>query len=599
MPYPHRPLSHTDDPSSPMQSLTIEELLSFKDKPGLAAARTLRKWEEANPGAATLAGFIPPLAIAQSAAALRDPDAPTWEKALSSLDFGPMKAVSGAVSALRGAPSPREAISELDVYHGGVEHSGPPKAGQIGGEGTYDEGPGFYVTPNKGEAEAYARGAKRYGTPTLYKYDLPDEHLQDYVNFDEPFTEQTANVQQGLQELFPDSLGDEDLVKKLRDQFWRDRQNFNEPFRMAAMAAGLRGVRTNDPIGGRATGEGEYISVFDPDELELLDDMAYDASTGFVGQDKSFAASMESTQALILDNFDIVKDHVPEGGYMSGFKAWLSKNYKPVAIDELAQSETMLTNVVKKWAGEVSAQQAKIKQIPPGLSAHDAKGSSPVGFADLYKQHPPEGKANAFDLLKFLNNPVHGKTTGLNSVQKLKHYHSFLEFQGETATAQSVKKKLESMGHYIEDFAPDDDVVQDMLSDMAGKGEYSSTHMKAFQKAAGLSPSSAEYLPDELMVGPAALSSEQLVKFNTMSAAQKDAYVNVIQEFGDVNITGMDKYPTDMLDHLTQFPDTSPGDMKQLAKYSKMKIDDLSNNEFEHYMDLKYPNTPSKSHLSK
>lgn len=64
----------------------------------LLAAKKLRAYENEHPLQALIGGFTPGVGQASSLAALRDPDAPWWEKGLSSLEFLPV--AGGAAKAV-------------------------------------------------------------------------------------------------------------------------------------------------------------------------------------------------------------------------------------------------------------------------------------------------------------------------------------------------------------------------------------------------------------------------------------------------------------------------------------------------------------------
>lgn len=66
--------------------------------PTLIAAKKLRAYEEAHPVQAIIGGFTPGIGQASAAAALRDPDAPWWEKALNAPGLIP--GVAGASKAI-------------------------------------------------------------------------------------------------------------------------------------------------------------------------------------------------------------------------------------------------------------------------------------------------------------------------------------------------------------------------------------------------------------------------------------------------------------------------------------------------------------------
>jgi hypothetical protein len=66
--------------------------------PTLVAAQKLRAYEEAHPVQAILGGFTPGIGQASAAAALRDPDAPWWEKGLNAVGLVP--GAGGAAKAL-------------------------------------------------------------------------------------------------------------------------------------------------------------------------------------------------------------------------------------------------------------------------------------------------------------------------------------------------------------------------------------------------------------------------------------------------------------------------------------------------------------------
>lgn len=57
--------------------------------PTLVAAKKLRAYEEAHPVQAIVGGFTPGIGQASAAAALRDPDAPWWEKGLNTIGLVP------------------------------------------------------------------------------------------------------------------------------------------------------------------------------------------------------------------------------------------------------------------------------------------------------------------------------------------------------------------------------------------------------------------------------------------------------------------------------------------------------------------------------
>lgn len=256
-------------PVSPSKTKLYEDLVPL--------AQALRAKEEEHPLAAFAAGFTP-AGIISDAAALTDPDAPTWEKALSLL--GP---VGDMAKAFRNAPRPQ---SDITTYHGGERHVGDPKPLAIGGEGAYDEGPGFYVTPDFDESWSYAKRSRRGPEDPLrdiQTYDLPDEVYENqFLNLDVPEGDQPSAAYRFLTEN-PDIEDfhvnempvDNDIVESYQEYLMNNRKapmQTLDAIGKELNEAGFQGVRTTNPKGGTMTGEKgvEYITVTDPSILRPL-----------------------------------------------------------------------------------------------------------------------------------------------------------------------------------------------------------------------------------------------------------------------------------------------------------------------------------------
>jgi hypothetical protein len=240
------------------------------------AAKSIRKLEEENILASIGLGLVPYLGSAlggvSAAAAWADPEAGAFERTLATAGTIPFVGPAMKLAkSLRGA-KPADAISEIDVFHGGQKHKGPPEAGRIGGEGSYDEGPGFYTTPDVREAQTYATQSRFHGPSAVHKYDLPDEDLPRYIDLDKSFADQTEEIQEALEYMYPPGTPQQYANNPLANYRYDMRASggFDADFNKWSRQSGIKGTFTDAPAAGRNTGQGVYYSTYDPTELKPL-----------------------------------------------------------------------------------------------------------------------------------------------------------------------------------------------------------------------------------------------------------------------------------------------------------------------------------------
>lgn len=232
----------------------------------LGLAKALRGWEEDNLAASMALGFVPGIGTAygaaSTAAAYRDPDASDLERALATASMVPW---GGALRALRGGGDKMDILG----HHGGRDWEGDPQPVQIGGEGNWSEGPGFYMAEAPRIASGYAHTAFKgsydvkpppTAKPLVRQYEIDDDVFDNYfVNLQASFQDQPEAIKQALSELYPADT-DVNKLKRYHAEFKWPMSTMYDPraaelARQQALEVGIRG---NDAPWT------EYIVSYDP-----------------------------------------------------------------------------------------------------------------------------------------------------------------------------------------------------------------------------------------------------------------------------------------------------------------------------------------------
>ena len=171
-------------------------------------------------------------------------------------------------------------IGNMIAYHG-TKHdiTGPLNVSKVGSEGGANYGHGLYTAEHPAVAQPFGKN--------LYKLDIPDEHIEKMIHWDNPLSEQTKHVQKVLKELDPtippDATGREiyqryskaiNLEKNAEiEQILKENPDFNVP------AAASHYLNANDIKGityenfqaqkGQGFGTQNYV-VFDPTDTRIL-----------------------------------------------------------------------------------------------------------------------------------------------------------------------------------------------------------------------------------------------------------------------------------------------------------------------------------------
>lgn len=349
-----------------------------------AQAQALRGWEEENLGKSLALSFVPGVGQVyggvSTAAALQDPTASGTEKAV---------AVAGAVLPIDklvnlakkfisgGKQVPDWIMSQIDVYHSSPHKYETPRNAPSGEIGSLS-GPGHYAAEHADDSTQFARG-KGY----LYKREIPDEHLGQYVDIQQYSTSYKNipdNIKESMKKLYP-GLTVEEAFAKYKNSNMAGRADSSyelEKARQRALAAGLRGNKVGDV----------YVT-FDPNDYNLKERYEID---GYRPQSKDryrrnrpleeVLGDVQIPDSPVVDLSNAPKSPVPEASreLRKMFEEQMSKN-------NLSVKEVMSHGQIKDIISD-SLPFGLATRLPFGSITDLADGASSEFLAKLMKQDP-------------------------------------------------------------------------------------------------------------------------------------------------------------------------------------------------------------------
>ena len=347
-------------------------------------AQALRGWEEENLGKSLALSFVPGVGQVyggvSTAAALQDPTATGTEKAV---------AVAGAVLPIDklvnlakkfisgGKQVPDWIMSQIDVYHSSPHKYETPRNAPSGEIGSLS-GPGHYAAAHPDDSTNYARG-QGY----LYKREIPDEHLGQYVDIQQYSTSYKNipdNIRESMKKLYPGLTVEEAFVKyKNSNMAGRADSGYElEKARQRALAAGLRGNKVGDV----------YVT-FDPNDYNLKERYEIDSyrpqSKDRYRRNRPLEEVLGDVQipdSPVVDLSNAPKSEVPEASreLRKMFEEQMSKN-------NLGVKEVMSHGQIKDIISD-SLPFGLATRLPFGSITDLADGASSEFLAKLMKQDP-------------------------------------------------------------------------------------------------------------------------------------------------------------------------------------------------------------------